>query len=69
MVGWEGNRCEVVASKAARGDKRVAKKQEHFTDREGTGQGYALMQTVLDNMGEGVALFDRDFRLRFINRQ
>jgi signal transduction histidine kinase/DNA-binding response OmpR family regulator len=27
------------------------------------------MQTVLDNMGEGVALFDRDFRLRFINRQ
>jgi PAS domain-containing protein len=27
------------------------------------------MQTVLDNMGEGVALFDQDFRLRFINRQ
>jgi signal transduction histidine kinase/ActR/RegA family two-component response regulator len=27
------------------------------------------MQTVVDNMGEGVALFDRDFRLRFINRQ
>jgi signal transduction histidine kinase/DNA-binding response OmpR family regulator len=27
------------------------------------------MQTVLDNMGEGVALFDRDFRLCFINRQ
>jgi signal transduction histidine kinase/DNA-binding response OmpR family regulator len=26
------------------------------------------MQTVLDNMGEGVALFDQDFRLRFINR-
>jgi signal transduction histidine kinase/FixJ family two-component response regulator len=24
---------------------------------------------VLDNVGEGVALFDRDFRLRFINRQ
>ena len=32
-------------------------------------QGHARMQTVLDNMGEGVALFDRDFRLRFINRQ
>ena len=27
------------------------------------------MQTVLDNMGEGVALFDQNFRLRFINRQ
>jgi signal transduction histidine kinase/DNA-binding NarL/FixJ family response regulator len=26
------------------------------------------MQTVLDNMGEGVALFDQHFRLRFINR-
>jgi hypothetical protein len=27
------------------------------------------MQTVVDSMGEGVALFDRDLRLRFINRQ
>jgi signal transduction histidine kinase/DNA-binding response OmpR family regulator len=27
------------------------------------------MQTVLDNMGEGVTLFDQDFRLRFINRR
>jgi signal transduction histidine kinase/ActR/RegA family two-component response regulator len=27
------------------------------------------MLAVLENMGEGVALFDRDFRLRFINRQ
>ena len=27
------------------------------------------MQTVLDNMSEGVALFDKDLRLRFINRQ
>lgn len=34
-----------------------------------TGVEYELMQTVLNNMGEGVALFDRDFRLRFINRQ
>ena len=48
--------------------KRVAKKQPHaFADM--AAQGHALMQTVLDNMGEGIALFDQDFRLRFINRQ
>src|SRR5262245_30832892 len=28
-----------------------------------------LIETVLDSMGEGVALFDPDLRLRFINRQ
>ena len=28
-----------------------------------------LMQTVLDNMNDGVMLFDKDFRLQFINRQ
>src|SRR5262245_47875765 len=33
------------------------------------GQGRGLMQTVLDGMREGVALFDRDLRLRFINDQ
>jgi signal transduction histidine kinase/ActR/RegA family two-component response regulator len=32
-------------------------------------QAPALTQTVLDNMSEGVALFDQEFRLRFINRQ
>src|SRR5262245_17464481 len=32
-------------------------------------QGQGLMQTVLDSMSEGVALFDRDLRLRFINDQ
>src|SRR5215475_1003482 len=32
-------------------------------------QGQGLMQTVLDCMSEGVALFDRDLRLRFINDQ
>jgi signal transduction histidine kinase/HPt (histidine-containing phosphotransfer) domain-containing protein len=30
---------------------------------------HALMQTVLDNMGEGVALLDRNFRLCFLNKQ
>ncbi|MEJ0076698.1 MAG: PAS-domain containing protein [Alphaproteobacteria bacterium] len=29
----------------------------------------AIMQTVLDNMIGGVMLFDRDFRLQFVNRQ
>jgi PAS domain-containing protein len=29
----------------------------------------AVMRAVLDGMGEGVALFDADFRLRFVNRQ
>ena len=29
----------------------------------------AMMRAVLDGMGEGVALFDADFRLRFVNRQ
>jgi PAS domain S-box-containing protein len=28
-----------------------------------------VMQTVLDNMSEGVMLFDRDFRCQFVNRQ
>ena len=27
------------------------------------------MQTVLDNMSDGVMLFDKDFDLQFINRQ
>jgi hypothetical protein len=27
------------------------------------------MRAVLDGMGEGVALFDADFRLRFVNRR
>jgi hypothetical protein len=29
----------------------------------------AVMRAVLDGMGEGVALFDGDFRLRFVNRR
>ena len=49
--------------------KRAAKKQQHPDGPDTAGQARALMQTVLDNMGEGVALFDREFRLRFINRQ
>ena len=28
-----------------------------------------VMQTVLDNMNEGVMLFDKNFRVRFVNRQ
>src|SRR5499427_6121064 len=49
--------------------KRAAKKEPHSSDGDSTAQGHPLILAVLDNMGEGVALFDRDFRLRFINRQ
>jgi PAS domain S-box-containing protein len=35
-------------------------------DAEGTRQ---IMQTVLDNMNEGVQLFDKDFKVEFVNRQ
>ena len=49
--------------------KRAAKKQPHSSDGDSAAQGHPLILAVLDNMGEGVALFDRDFRLRFINRQ
>ena len=28
-----------------------------------------IMQTVLDNMNEGVQLFDKDFNVEFVNRQ
>src|SRR5262245_40286997 len=49
--------------------KRAATKQRRRSARNAAGQDHALMQTVLDSMGEGIALFDEDFRLRFINRQ
>ena len=35
-------------------------------DAEGTRQ---IMQTVLDNMGDGVMLFDKDFKVQFINQR
>src|SRR5262249_8557961 len=35
-------------------------------DAESTRQ---IMQTVLDNMNEGVQLFDKDFKVEFVNRQ
>src|SRR5260370_1347301 len=40
--------------------------KERTEDAERTKQ---IMQTVLDNMGGGVMLFDKHFRLQFINRQ
>jgi signal transduction histidine kinase/DNA-binding response OmpR family regulator len=48
--------------RAKRGAQAPAVANEHE-------QTQGLLQTVLDSMGEGVALFDQDFRLRFINRQ
>src|SRR6185503_2509799 len=49
--------------------RRTAPKPSNPSILDAAEDGHSLMQTVLDNMGEGVALFDRDFRLRFINRQ
>ena len=50
-------REEALAAKEAR---RAARR------REGTRQ---MMQTVLDNMGDGVMLFDKDFKVQFINQR
>jgi len=36
---------------------------------EAAGRTRQMMQTVLDNMIGGVMLFDKDFRLQFVNRQ
>jgi signal transduction histidine kinase/DNA-binding NarL/FixJ family response regulator len=49
--------------------RRAAKKEPRSFANDVAARGQALMLAVLDNMGEGVALFDQDFRLRFINRQ
>jgi signal transduction histidine kinase/CheY-like chemotaxis protein/HPt (histidine-containing phosphotransfer) domain-containing protein len=58
-----------TATSTARAKRATKKKQQRADGCDTAGQGYALMQTVLDNMSEGVALFDREFRLRFINQQ
>jgi len=47
----------------------AAAKETAELARDDVEQTRQIMQTVLDNMIDGVMLFDRDFRLQFVNRQ
>ena len=58
-----------IAASPARPAKRAGRRPKATAGNDAAEHGHELMQTVLDNMSEGVALFDRDLRLRFINRQ
>jgi signal transduction histidine kinase/DNA-binding NarL/FixJ family response regulator len=58
-----------IAASPAKPTKRAGKRPKATAKGDPPEHGHALMQTVLDNMSEGVALFDKDLRLRFINRQ
>jgi signal transduction histidine kinase/DNA-binding LytR/AlgR family response regulator len=57
------------AAAPAKRSKRAAKSTNAPAGPDAAAHAHQLMQTVLDNMGEGVALLDKDLRLRFINRQ
>src|SRR5262245_6523293 len=65
----------VIRSKSRKRLKhRPTRKPRRREQAAGLTQGHgeptrAVMRLVLDGMGEGVALFDTDFRLRFVNRQ
>ena len=58
-----------IAASPAKPAKRTGRRPKATANSDAAEHGHELMQTVLDNMSEGVALFDRDLRLRFINRQ
>ena len=58
-----------IAASPAKPSKRAGKRPKATANHDAPEHGHELMQTVLDNMSEGVALFDKDLRLRFINRQ
>ena len=58
-----------IAVSPAKPAKRAGKRPKATAKPDIPGHGQELMQTVLDNMSEGVCLFDSDLRLRFINRQ
>ena len=58
-----------IADSPARPSKRAGKRPKATASSDAPEHGHELMQTVLDNMSEGVCLFDKDLRLRFINRQ
>lgn len=47
----------------------AAAKEAAETARAEAERTRQIMQTVLDNMNEGVQLFDKDFRIEFVNRQ
>ena len=58
-----------IADSPAKPSKRAGKRPKATASSDAPEHGHELMQTVLDNMSEGVCLFDKDLRLRFINRQ
>ena len=60
-----------VAKEAAEAARDAAEKSraEATAARNDAEQTRAIMQTVLDNMSDGVMLFDKDMRWQFTNRQ
>jgi signal transduction histidine kinase/CheY-like chemotaxis protein/HPt (histidine-containing phosphotransfer) domain-containing protein len=58
-----------IAASPVKPGKRAGKRSKATPGSDSAKHGHELMQTVLDNMSEGVCLFDKDLRLRFINRQ
>ena len=65
MVGVTGDITEI---KQRERELDVAR-AEAATARGDVERGREVMQTILDNMNDGVVLFDKDLRLRFINHQ
>jgi signal transduction histidine kinase/DNA-binding NarL/FixJ family response regulator len=60
-----------AAKKAAEDARDVAEqaRTEAARARGDAEQAREVMQIILDNMSDGIALFDKDLRLRFINHQ
>jgi len=65
MVGVTGDITEI---KQRERELDVAR-AEAATARGDVERAREVMQTILDNMNDGVVLFDKDLRLRFINHQ
>src|SRR5262245_21152274 len=61
--------ARATAASPAKSGKHAGKKPKAAAADCSAEQRHELMLTVLDNMSEGVCLFDKDLRLRFINRQ
>jgi PAS domain S-box-containing protein len=58
-----------VTSLKEREEALAAAKEQAEAARDDVERTRQIMQTVLDNMIGGVMLFDKDFRLQFLNRQ